>query len=104
MLAAIWPGAAQFAQRRWLAGAIYSVAFLGSLVTFLVYGAKVLYSYYEVVFSNVEIGPRHLSDAHGHLLKLMACFAASILVYLVSGIDAWVCHSRRRRTQNPGTM
>lgn len=92
--ALVWPGAGQYAQKRWLAGTFYAVVFLvcvvflfAAILTPLFWNLRMLAEYSgkmeTLVFHPIPF------------VKIIVFFLGSVLVYLGSLLDTVVCYKRR---------
>lgn len=93
--ALVWPGAGQYAQKRWLAGTFYAAAFLICVVFLFTAILKPL-------FLNLRILAEYSGKAETlvfspiPLAKIMIWTGLSALVYLVSLLNAIVFYRRQR--------
>lgn len=94
--ALVWPGAGQFAQKRWLAGTFYAVVFLACIVflfrailTPLFWNLRMLAEYSgkagTLVFRPIPVA------------EIMVWLGLSVPVYLGSLLDAVVFYKRQRK-------
>jgi hypothetical protein len=89
MSALVCPGIGQFMQGRKTAGTLFLVLILVSFAALMVFAVEILVAYYRLGFDlssdpgNIEI----------RLIGLVASFAASMIIYVISLIDT-VCAAR----------
>lgn len=94
--ALMWPGAGQYAQKRWLAGTFYAVVFLVCIVFLFV-----------VILTPLFWNLRMLAEYSGRVetlifhpipfLKIFVWSGISALVYLGSLLDTIICYKRRHK-------
>jgi hypothetical protein len=92
--ALVYPGAGQFMQRRWVAGAGFAAAFTVPLVWFVVKVFAVLKAYYEFAFN--------FSGATGQApcaSAIILPFGISVAVYVACLVDVAIA---AYRLSNPG--
>ncbi len=95
--AMVFPGVGQFVQKRWVAGILFSTLFLAAFSVFCVVAFGLIASYYRMGFEFETYEPEPV-----HLGRLLASFAAAMLVYAANVIDTAIVHFRRgRRTSAP---
>ncbi|MDA0578638.1 MAG: hypothetical protein O3B24_11130 [Verrucomicrobia bacterium] len=86
--ALVYPGAGQFAQKRWIAGAWWSLVFSGAGVWFAVELGRILIAYYGQMVQDFPT-----TDPPGFVRMLLA-FGAALLCYTASLIDTFLAHAR----------
>jgi len=95
------PGAGQWAQQRWLAGAVYALSFLAAFTVFIVSVFRILGAFYAMGFDFNRATPERLPAMPAALALL-----AAVLIYLVSLFDTYRAYlrnaSRRRPPPIPG--
>ncbi|MFA5042639.1 MAG: hypothetical protein WC381_07585 [Kiritimatiellia bacterium] len=95
--AAVCPGAGHFAQRRWISGALYLVAFLACLVMMLAAAIAPLAMNLRVSLDFAEKGGgdvfREIS-----IVKVLTWFGLAVLIYLAALVDI-VVYARRQARQ-----
>ena len=92
----VCPGVGQMMQRRWVAGAVYLVAFLAVVVLALRYVVKAMSAWYGLVAldgSDAAGGGAIMPSAARAVLLLLA----AVVIQVVCAIDAWLAYLRRRR-------
>lgn len=88
------PGAGHFVQRRWVLGAIYLAAFLACLVTAFLTVIMPLMINLRIMLDFAEKGSSE-SFRVISLVKVLAWFGLSILVYLAALVDV-IAYARRQ--------
>ena len=101
MSALVWPGAGQFAQKRWLAGTFYAVVFLVCIVFLFI-----------VILAPLFWDLRMLAEYLGKeetlvfrpipFARIMGWLGISVLVYLGSLLDTFVYYRRQCRRLETG--
>lgn len=95
--ALIWPGVGQFLQRRWLAGSIYAVGFLASLVFALIHAVRILAASYG--FVDRELTDVEMAGIRASVWKMFIGLAVLIIVTAVSFVELYLSHVRRLRKE-----
>jgi hypothetical protein len=85
-----YPGAGQFMQKRWLAAAVYGLAFTACLVFFAVHVFRILSAYYAFLadFGGTTTPPPL------PLKGILVSFAIAILFYVAALVDAYAGYRR----------
>ena len=94
--ALVCPGAGQLAQRRWLAGILFLLAFVAAFAVFMWVAVDLIVSYYRMGFEFETYEP----DIHPG--RLLPAFLLAIGIYLVNLLDVSLAHFRRGRNRFPG--
>lgn len=94
--ALVFPGAGQLAQRRWLAGILFLLAFAVAFAVFMWVAAELIVSFYRMGFEFETYEP----DIHPG--RLLPAFAVAIGIYLANLADVASAHFRRCRKGWPG--
>lgn len=95
MSALVWPGVGQLMQRRWIAAALFLVAFTVATIWMIVEFVRILVTYYNLAdFSQP-------AQASPGWYRLVAAFAASMILWAVSlGDTCWAHQRALRRRQS----
>jgi len=96
--AAVFPGAGQLCQQRWLAGGGFGLAFLVSFLVFGVCAGRILIAYYSLMNSDAR------EPASVPLRPMVTALVIALGVYGANVLDVVVTHWRRRaggRTSTP---
>jgi len=97
MLSAIMsPGAGQFLQRRWVAGAIYMALFLLCMIVLLV---EIIRPMVANIIISIDFAA-HVSDqplVQYRVLHILAWFGLALAVYLAGLLDTWTAYTRQCR-------
>ncbi len=91
--AAVYPGAGQMLQKRWLAGIFFAVSFTVMFIAFIIIMGGIIMEFYSLGFdfSNSQVNPdTPTGDA-------ISAFVATLIIYIINIIDA---HAAYRRTLN----
>jgi hypothetical protein len=95
----VCPGAGQFLQKRWIAGALYSVLFT-------IFSLILVFEVFKPMFHNINAAlnwaaaPESDQPFEGiSLTRLAVSFVAVIVVYIANIVD--VQHANRKRLQPP---
>ncbi|HEY5653543.1 MAG TPA: hypothetical protein VIR63_04140 [Pontiella sp.] len=91
----VCPGAGQFVQRRWLAGAIFSGGFMIGFCWFSVISIKVILDIYKLAFEFETHEPEPIA-----LTAFIAPLAIATLFHLVSLFDVVIAQQRIIRTRS----
>jgi len=95
-MGAIFPGAGQFVQKRWVSGIVYAVSSVATLVGFLVYMLRFFCAYYsQISWDGRETG---VVTVWPHVLKMLIFLGVTILIWIASAVDLYIFHSRGRRS------
>lgn len=86
---AVYPGAGQFIQQRWLAGALYATLYTAAFGWFLVKAWGVVKAYYEFAFDF-----NHATGVAPEWRELVVPFLLSVLVYLAGVVDTGIAAYR----------
>ncbi len=99
-MALVWPGAGQCLQKRWLAGTIYAVGFLLTVIAAFAYGIRILSAWYSLIEGDIT----ETNILRMHAWKMLLFFLLSIILWIVSIVDMCAVHVARRRKelQEPG--
>jgi len=95
--ALVFPGAGQFAQRRWVAGALCATLFTASF-------AAVVVQVVRLLLANLSAASAFLSGAANRpfaslrMGAVLLPLSAGILVYLAGLVDVWLAYRRRCRS------
>lgn len=84
----ICPGAGQLLQRRWWAGAILGLSFLGLFVWTLSLALRVIIDYYRLAFDD------NLTPKAPDITAFMLPFILALCIYLISLIDVFLAYQR----------
>ncbi len=95
--AAVCPGAGQLAQRRWIMGALYLVAFIACLVAMLVVVIVPLAVNLRIIMDFAETGSSEPFRAVP-LARVLTLFGLTILIYLAALADT-IAYARRQARQ-----
>lgn len=87
----ICPGAGQLVQRRWIAGALFSITFAAAFVIFMVVAGSLIVSYYRMGFEFETYEP----DIHPD--RLLPAFMVATVIYLINLLDVTSAHFRTCR-------
>lgn len=85
------------AQRRWLAGLLYAVAFLATVVLTLVYAVRIMTAWYGLM--DPDVADVDSAAIRRSLVEMVICLAVSLAVMTVSFIDLFLSHSSRYRKE-----
>lgn len=94
--ALVFPGAGQYAQKRWLAGSFYAAAFLICI-------ALMLKTIFVPLFSNLRMMTEFSAKPETLVLRPVAWvevllwFSLSMLAYLGGLLDTVICYKRHRK-------
>lgn len=91
----VCPGAGQFIQGRWIAGALFSITFSAAFVIFMVIAGALIISYYRMGFEFETYEPNIQPD------RLIPAFIVAITIYIINLTDVSSAHFRacRRNTK-----
>ena len=94
--ALVWPGAGQFAQKRWLAGIFYAVVFSVCFVFLII-------AIFAPMFRNLRAAMEFADTGKGDAFypisfaKIFLWIGLSALIYLAGLLDTFVAYRRQRR-------
>lgn len=96
MSALVWPGAGQYAQKRWLAGTFYAVVFLAGVVFLFV---SVLTPLFRMLYALADFSGRseEFLAVQPSLRNILLSFGFLFLVYLGGLLDTIIYCRRRER-------
>ena len=101
-MGAIFPGAGQFVQKRWVSGITYALGSVVSLIGFLIYMLRFFFAYYsQISWDGSETGVVAILP---HVLKMLICLGIAILVWIASTVDLYFYQSRGRRSALRASM
>ena len=86
----VYPGLGQFAQRRWVWGALYAGSFTACLVWFAVCSATIIASFYRLGIEFERYEARAVP-----LRSMVISFLLGLAVFLLNILDAYVGYSRQ---------
>jgi len=95
--ATVWPGAGQFAQKRWVAGAIYALSFLACFIVSMTYGVRIMLAYYGMWDFDRDHGDSNATSIKPHLVKMLIFFVIAVGIFIAALIDVVIVHIRRLR-------
>jgi len=94
--ALVWPGAGQFAQKRWLAGLFYAVVFSVCVIFLII-------TIFAPMFWNLRLAMEFADTGKGDVfhpisfVKVLSWLGISVLVYLAGLLDTFVYFRRSHR-------
>ncbi|NQU38966.1 MAG: hypothetical protein HQ523_03350 [Lentisphaerae bacterium] len=91
--ALILPGVGQFAQRRAVAGLLFSLGFVAAFAAFMVYVVRILMAFYSLGFDFATYDTAAV--IHPPIIRAAICFMVAILIYLVSLFDTHRAYRRQ---------
>ena len=83
MAALVCPGFGQFMQRRKIAGTVYLLLVLAGLAAMIVFFLRIITAFYKLGFEFEDPG-----SVKVEYIGLIVAFAYSILIYIISFVDA----------------
>ena len=96
LLALVWPGAGQFAQKRWLAGMFYAIVFSVCAVLLVI-------AIFAPMFWNLRLAMEFADTGKGDTFhpisfaKIFLWLGISALVYLAGLLDTFIYYRRQCR-------
>ena len=91
----VCPGVGQLVQRRWLAGALFLLAFAAAFVVFMGVAGSLITSYYRMGFEFETYEP----DIHPG--RVLPAFVVALAIYVVNLVDVAAAHFRAGRKTIP---
>jgi len=96
--AAVYPGAGQMAQRRWVAGTCFALLFTMALGAFFVCFVVIIMDYYALALNPDG------ADESPSVVSLLTTFICALAVYVVSLLDTWRAYVSRRHKAAVGRL
>jgi hypothetical protein len=91
--ALVCPGIGQLVQKRWTAGAFYSIGFISSFIWFMVRAAHIIIYYYKLGFEFDTTETEVISAT-----TLITPFVLAMTLYLINIIDVIIANQRLKQT------
>ena len=92
--AIVFPGVGQFLQKRPLAGIIYMVVCLASVVCTVASAITIILPYYELAMDPSSAVILSEEALKGQVYRLVFCLLAFLTVYIVNVFDAYIAYRR----------
>ena len=88
--AAVYPGAGQMLQKRWLAGLFFALSFTIMFTAFVIIMGGIIMEFYSLGFdfSNSQVNP------HPPIGDAVSSFIATFIIYIINIIDAYTAYSK----------
>lgn len=90
----VMPGLGQFAQRRWVAGAAYTIGFVVPFALILVEAVRILSAFYGLGFDFDSAGVKEPVNLLGPMRRIVAWFVLASLAFVGNLADVYLAYRR----------